>query len=94
MSNELFDYLKDKYFKSNDRTATVEMQRRQCVKNDISSLCEKYLNGAGQVLKFEVSVSDLPHVIAVIDEEPLKSMYNIVQVSQTLFEVSLKELEL
>lgn len=89
--SELFDYIKEKYSKSNDKNTTQEQMNRQRVKNTITKLCKKYLQMAGQVFTFEVTKRDLPYTIVVIDEEPLKSMYNIVQVDETLFEVTLKE---
>lgn len=92
MSNELFEYFKEKYSKGNDKDATLEQMNRQRVKNNIFNLCKEYLTGAGQVFKFEVSSKDLPYAITAIDEEPLKSMYNIVQVSETLFVANLKEI--
>ena len=90
--SELFEYFKEKYSKNNDKDTTLEQMGRQKVKNAISALCQEYLTEAGQVLKFEVSRKDLPYAIIAIEEEPLKSIYNIVQVSETLFEVSLKEI--
>lgn len=92
MSNELFDYLKERYSKGSDKDATLEQMNRQRVKNTISDLCKKYLTDAGQIFKFEVSQKDLPYVIVAIEEEPLRSMYDIMQVSETLFTASLKEL--
>lgn len=92
MSNELFDYLKERYSKGSDKDATLEQMNRQRVKNTISDLCKKYLTNAGQLFKFEVSQKDLPYVIVAIEEEPLRSMYDIMQVSETLFTASLKEL--
>jgi hypothetical protein len=94
MSSELFDYIKEKYSKSGEKSATLEQMSRQRVKNTISNLCKKYLQEAGQVFTFEVTRKDLPYAIIAIDEEPLKSMYNIQQISETIFQVSLKELEL
>lgn len=90
--SELFDYLKENYTKGAEKSKTAEQMKRQKIKNTISSLCNEYLTEAGQVFKFEVSERELPYVIIVIDEEPLKSMYDIIQVSETLFEASLKEL--
>lgn len=92
MSNELFDYLKERYSKGSDKDATLEQMNRQRVKNTIFDLCKKYLTDAGQIFKFEVSQKDLPYVIVAIEEEPLRSMYDIMQVSETLFTASLKEL--
>ena len=92
MSNELFDYFKERYSKNNDKDATLYQKNRQRVKNTISKLCKEYLTQAGQVFKFEVSLKDLPYAIVAIEEEPLKSMYDIVQISETLFVANLKEI--
>lgn len=91
MSNELFDYFKEKYSKG-DKNETLDQMNRQRVKNTISKLCKEYLKQAGQAFTFEVSPKDLPYAIVAIEEEPLKSMYNIVQTSETLFVASLKEI--
>ena len=88
----LYDYFRENYSHGADKNRTAEQMKRQEIKNTISALCEKYLTDAGQVFTFEVAEKDLPYVIVVIDEEPLKSMYNIIQVSKVLFEASLKEL--
>lgn len=92
MSNELFDYFKERYSKNNDKDATLDQMNRQRVKNTISKLCKEYLTQAGQIFKFEVSLKDLPYAIVAIEEEPLKSMYDIVQISETLFVANLKEI--
>lgn len=92
MSNELLDYFKEKYSKGYDKNAMRDKMNSQKVLNEISSLCKMYLTDAGQVFRFEVNKKDLPYVIQVIDDESLSSMYNIVQVSETLFDVSLKEI--
>ena len=93
-SSELLEYVKTRYSKDAEKRETLDQMNRQRVKNVVSSICEKYLTESGQVLSFEVLPKDLPFVIMVIDEEPLKSMYNIVQVSESLFNASLRELVL
>ena len=90
--SELLDYLKEKYSKNNDKDVTLEQMNRQRIKNTISAVCKQYLVEAGQVFQFEVSKKDLPYAIIAIDEEPLKSMYDIIQVDETLFVASLKEI--
>ena len=92
MGNELFEYLKERYSKNNDKDVTLENMNRQKIKNTISDLCKEYLTKAGQVFEFEVSKKDLPYAIVVIDEEPLKSLYSIEQISETLFHATLKEI--
>lgn len=89
---ELLDYFKNKYRKN--ISVSEDQMNKTTVKNTIADLCDKYLKDVGDVFTFEVLPKDLPYVVTVVDEEPLKSKYIINQVSKTLFEASLKELEL
>lgn len=90
---ELMDYFKNKYYKKNVSNSEDNMNKTN-VKNTISELCEEYLKDVGDVFTFEVLPKDLPYVVAVIDEEPLKSKYVINQINKTLFEAMLKEVEI
>lgn len=90
----LFNTIRDRYSKSGEKNVVLEQMARQKIKNRISALCEEYLEEAGQVFTFEVAEKDLSNTIAVLDEEPLRSMYDIIQVSESLFEVRLKELDI
>lgn len=90
---ELWDYLKDKYSKSGGRTVMQDSMSKQRVKNSIVSVCETYLKEAGAQFTFEVSDKDLPFALAVLDEEPLHSRYNIIQVGSNLLCASLKEID-
>lgn len=89
---ELLDYFKTKYKK--DTSTSKDLMERSTVKNAVVRMCEKYLVDAGDVLTFEVLQSALPQMVLIINEEPLKSMYDIVQVAPTLFEASLKEIDI
>ena len=91
---ELWDYVKNNYLNKQDRSAMKDQMTKSKVKNTLVQLCDQHLTQAGQVFTFEASQADLPYVISVIEEEPLKSKYNIYQVDETLFEVSLKELDI
>lgn len=90
---ELFDYLKSRYIKT-DSSETKDMMQKQRVKNGILSVCDKHLQDTEELLTFEVRPSDLQYVAEILDEEPLKSKYQIIQVSETLFTARLRELEL
>ena len=90
---ELMEYFKNKYYKKNVSSSEDNMNKTN-VKNTISELCEEYLKDVGDVFTFEVLPKDLPYVVAVIDEEPLKSKYIINQISKALFEAMLKEVEI
>lgn len=89
---ELFDYFKSKYRKN--VSSSEDQMNKTNIKNTISDLCEEYLVDVGDVFRFEVLPRDLPYVVTVIDEEPLKSKYIINQISKTMFEVFLREVEI
>ena len=90
---ELLAYLKERYSKSGSKNAMKDNIAKQRVKNSIISTCEKYLHNAGERLTFEVSERDLPYALSVIDEDPLRSRYNIIQTGATLLCASLKEID-
>lgn len=89
---ELLDYFKEKYSKAGSRSAMQDSIAKQRIKNSIVTVCEKYLTEAGAQFTFEVSDKDLPYALAVIDEEPLRSRYNIIQTGANLLCASLKEI--
>lgn len=93
-NSELVDYFKTRYSRSEDKRETLDQMNMQKIKNQISLLCEKYLTESGQVFTFEVTKKDLQYVIVVIDEEPLVSLYEIAQISETLFQARLRDLDL
>lgn len=90
---EISEYLKEKYSKSHN-SETQELMNKQRVKNSILSVCDEFLEDADDVLTFEAVGKDIQYAIAVIVEEPIKSKYNISQISDTLFVAQLKEVEL
>ncbi len=90
---ELLDFFKEKYLKSGN-TTTKDLMQKQKVKNGILRVCEKCIKDSDEILTFEVLPADLPYVSEIVDEEPLKSKYEIMQISDTLFTAKLRELEL
>lgn len=90
---ELLDCFKERFTKDN-RSETKDMMNKQRVKNAITDLCAGYLSEAGDEFIFEVSPKDLPYAVVVINEEPLKSKYVIMQISDSLFSAKLQEIDL
>lgn len=85
------------YFLSVSKKKTVyseDQMEKTLVKNTISNLCEEYLDNVGDVFTFEVPPKDLSYAVIVIQEEPLKSKYDINQVSKTVFQASLRVVEI
>lgn len=89
---ELWEYFKNRYKKNISNSE--DQMNKTTVKNTIAELCDEYLKDVGDVFKFEVLPKDLPYVVTVINEEPLKSKYIINQISKTMFEAILREVEL
>ena len=89
---ELTEYFKERYGKK--QSITQDKITKTSVKNTIAELCEKYLEDANYVFTFEVDPRMLEYAVMVIDEEPLKSKYIITQISKTLFQAELIELDI
>lgn len=90
---ELAEYLKERFTK-NHSSDTKDIMARQRVKNAIIQSCEQHLSDSDDEFTFEVLPRELSYAVEVIAEEPLKSNYIISQISETLFVVKLRELEL
>ena len=90
---EISEYLKEKYLKSRN-SETKEHMHKQKVKNYILSMCDEHLEEANEEFIFEVIGKDLTYAVIVINEEPLFSKYEIMQISDTLFSARLREVEL
>lgn len=90
---ELAEYLKERFIK-NHSSDTKNIMARQRVKNAIIQSCEHHLLDSDDEFTFEVLPEELSYAVEVIMEEPLKSNYIISQISETLFVVKLREIEL
>lgn len=90
---ELFDYVKNRYSRQN-KSETRDMMEKTRVKNSVESLCSANLEEAGDIFEFEVSQKYLQYMVSIIEEEPLKSKYEIRQTSPTMFSARLLEVEL
>lgn len=89
---ELLEYFKSRYGKK--ESVADEQVTKTMVKNSIISLCDEYLVDVDSVLDFEVLPNELPYAVTVIEEEPLKSKYEINQVSKTMFRATLRGVEI
>lgn len=88
---KVLELLKKKYSKPKQNTDLV---RQLGISNKIDSLCTKYLQSAEDVLRFEVLGDDLAYAVIVVDDEPLVNKFVINQISETLFEARLRQVEL
>lgn len=88
-----FSELLAEKFKKNSRDTTVDLVKKSKVKNSIMTLIKEHLK-SGDELIFEVSMDDLPYVIMSVDEEPIKSLVTVEQISEVLFKIRLIDVEL
>lgn len=82
---EVWEIIKERYF-SFGKSVSTNLLERVKVRNALLKLCEEHLETADDVLIFEVMSSSLPFAVAVINDEIIESQYQIVQISETLFE--------
>ena len=82
---EVWEIIKERYF-SFGKSVSTNLLERVKVRNALLKLCEEHLETADDVLTFEVMASSLPFAVAVINDEIIESQYQIVQISETLFE--------
>lgn len=91
--SEFTEAVKQRYMKPKNSEVQDKINKQQ-VKGVILSLCETYLETSEDVLTFESLKGELQYVIEAINEEPLKSRFIINQVSETLFEARLIEIDI
>ena len=89
---EVWEIIKERYF-SFGKSVSTNLLERVKVRNALLKLCEEHLQNSEDVLVFEVMASSLPFAVAVINDEIIASQYQIVQISETLFEARMVVLE-
>ena len=75
-------------------TTPVERLELNQVRSTIEAYCEKYLHDTDDILRFEALPSAINYVIEVLDLEAFQDKYESAQVSETLFDIRLREFEL
>ena len=89
---KVFDVLKDNLSKKD--TSSTERLERNRVRASIESMCEDRLKDSNDILTFEALPSAINDVVCVLEEPVLAEKYEFVQVSETLFKIKLKELDI
>lgn len=90
---EFFNELLDK-LKGNKDTTSMERFDRSKTRAALDSMCAEYLQTGDDVLTFEALPNAISDVIAVLDEPVFADKYSYVQVSETLFNIRMRELNL
>lgn len=89
---EVFEILKDSMAKK-DNSSSERLERNR-VRATIESMCESRLTDSSDILTFEALPNAINDVISVLEEPVLSEKYEFVQVSETLFKIKLRELDI
>lgn len=85
--------LKHKFFHKEKRKSVALLEKSK-VRSAIESMCKEYLLDYDDVLTFEALPNALDNTLAVITEPALTSKYEFGQLDQTIFCVSLREIDI
>lgn len=89
---KFFKVLRNKL--SKNENINREQLEKSRVRVAIESLCEQYLVNFDDVLTFEVLPRALDNTLELIEEQALTNKYEFEQISETLFRVRLKEINI
>lgn len=79
--------------KRTDNTSTDRLEKNR-VRSTLEDMCAKYLTEPESILEFEALPNALPFVISVLEEPVFLEKYEFEQVSETLFQIREKEIQL
>lgn len=79
--------------KRTDNTSTDRLEKNR-VRSTLEDMCAKYLIEPESILEFEALPNALPFVISVLEEPVFLEKYEFEQVSETLFQIREKEIQL
>lgn len=79
--------------KRTDNTSTDRLEKNR-VRSTLEDMCVKYLTEPESILEFEALPNALPFVISVLEEPVFLEKYEFEQVSETLFQIREKEIQL
>lgn len=89
---KVLDVLKDNMSKK-DNSSTERLERNK-VRASIESMCEDRLKDSDDILTFEALPSAINDVISVLEDPVIAEKYEFAQISETLFQIKLRELDI
>lgn len=89
---KVFEVLKDNL--SRKDTSSAERFKRNTVKASLESMCEDRLKDSDDILTFEALPDTLNDIISVLDDEDFVEKYECVQISECLFKIKMREIDL
>jgi len=79
--------------KKSDTTSMEHLEKNR-VRSTLEELCDKYLSDGTGILEFEALPNALPYVVSVLEEPMFLERFEFQQVSETLFQIKAKEVNL
>lgn len=79
--------------KKTDNTSQEHFEKNR-IRSTLEDMCNKYLEGDSNVLEFEVLPKALPYIVSILSEPLFLEKYEFQQVSASLFQIRLKEIDL
>lgn len=76
-----------------DNTSTEHLEKNR-IRSTLESLCDEKLADGTSILQFEALPSALPYVISILEEPMFLEKYDFEQVSETIFQIKPKEMNL
>lgn len=89
---KVFDVLKEKAVRKD--TSSAERLERNRVRASIEVMCEDRLKTSDDILTFEALPSAINDVIFVLEEPIIAEKYEYIQISETLFQIKMRELDI
>lgn len=89
---KIFEVIKDNM--ANKDNSSAERLKRNKIKASLESMCEDRLKDSDDILTFEALPNTLNDVLAILDDEDFVEKYECVQVSESLFKIKMREIDL
>ena len=90
---KVFNAISDNFFKTKDNSSKEHLEINE-YRNDLKSKCNQYLRNEDDILVFECLEKALPYVITILEEESFLRDYEFEQLSETMFRIRLRGIDL
>lgn len=74
--------------------APIEHLEKNRIRSTLEDLCNTHLVDGSSILEFEALPSALPYVVSILEEPMFLEKYEFQQITETLFQVRAKEVNL
>lgn len=89
---KIFDALVSSMRKT-DNTSQEHLEKNR-IRSTLESMCDKMLTDGTSILEFEALPNALPYVVSILEEPMFLEKYEFEQVSESLFKIRPKEINL